>query len=108
MRRYALALSAGAVFSLALVPAALASPVKSKDLVGKKICWDVGSASTYAADGKYTNDFTGDGTWSIAADGVHIHTDQFDYVATVDKMPDGTFHVEIPVANIKVVGKYCK
>jgi len=108
MRRHLLSLSAATVLSLALVSAAPAAPVRSADLSGKSICWDNGSKSSYGAGGKYSNNMSGEGTWSMTAGGVHIHTDRYDYVASIQKLPDGTFHAEVPSANIKTTGGYCK
>ncbi|MGB7100908.1 MAG: hypothetical protein WBD95_19365 [Xanthobacteraceae bacterium] len=99
--------AAAAVLSLALLSMANAAPVTSADLSGKKICWNNGSVSSYARGGRYSNNMTGDGTWSMAGGGVHIHTDRYDYLATMQKSADGTFRAEIAAANIKSTGKYC-
>ena len=99
---------AAAVLSLASLSIANAAPVTSADLSGKKICWNNGSVSSYGRGGKYSNNMTGDGTWSMAGGGVHIHTDRYDYVAAMQKSADGTFHAEITAANIKTTGKYCQ
>ena len=108
MQRYLLTLSAAAALSLAPFTAALAAPVSSADLSGKSICWDNGSMSSYGAGGKYSNNISGHGTWSMTGGGVHIHTERYDYVANMQKLPDGTFHSEVATANIKTSGKYCK
>ncbi len=105
MKRYGLLLGVGCVLSLAFCPAALAAPVRAADFTGKKICWDNGSASSYGAGGKYSNNMTGEGTWAMAGSGVHIHTDRYDYVAKIQKMPDGTFHATVGAAATN--GKYC-
>jgi len=108
MHRHLLTLSAAATLSLIVVSAALAAPVRSADLSGRSICWDNGSASSYGAGGAYSNSMSGHGTWSMTGGGVHIHTDRYDYVASVQKLPDGTFHAVVPVAGINATGKYCK
>jgi len=107
MRRYLSALIWASVVSFTLLSAALAAPVTSADLSGKKICWNNGSVSSYGAGGRYSNNMTGEGTWSMAGGGVHIHTDRYDYVAIMQKSADGTFQAEIAAANIKSTGKYC-
>jgi hypothetical protein len=112
MPRHLLSLTAApgiaAAFSIALVSAAPAAPVSAADLSGRSICWDNGSVSSYAAGGNYSNNMSGHGTWSMTAGGVHIHTDRYDYVASMQKSPDGTFRAEVAAANIKTTGKYCK
>ena len=107
MQRFLSLSAAAAVLSLASLSIADAAPVTSADLSGKKICWNDGSVSSYGRGGKYSNNMTGDGTWSMAGGGVHIHTDRYDYVAAMQKSPDGTFQAEIAAANIKSTGKYC-
>jgi hypothetical protein len=108
MQRYLLPLCAGSVLSFAYFSAALAAPVNSADLSGKKICWNNGSVSSYGKGGKYANNMSGEGTWSLTAGGVHIHTDRYDYVASMQKLPDGTFQAVVAAANIKTTGKYCQ
>ncbi len=108
MQKYLSPLAVASVLSVALYSGALAAPVTSADLSGKKICWNNGSVSSYGRGGKYSNNMTGDGTWSMAGGGVHIHTDRYDYVAAMQKSADGTFHAEITAANIKTTGKYCQ
>jgi hypothetical protein len=102
MRRHLSLLALPSVLSVALLSAALAAPVTSGDLAGKKICWNNGSG------GRYSNNMTGNGTWSMTGGGVHIHTDRYDYVAIMQKSADGTFQAEIAAANIKSTGKYCQ
>jgi hypothetical protein len=108
MQRYFSRFVATYVFSLVLYSAALAAPVTAADLSGKKICWDNGSASSYRAGGKYANNMSGEGTWAVTAGGVHIHTDRYDYVASIQKLGDGTFSATVATAGIKSAGKYCK
>ncbi len=108
MQRLLSIVAAGAALSLVSLAAANAAPVTSADLSGKKICWNNGSVSSYGAGGKYSNNMTGNGTWSMAGGGVHIHTDRYDYMATMQKSGDGTFQAEIAAAHIKSTGKYCQ
>ena len=108
MKTYALPLAATVIVSLAYLSPAQAASATSADFVGKTICWGGGSISSYGAGGKYSNNLTGEGTWSMSKGGLHIHTDRYDYVASVQKLPDGTFHAVIPTMNIKTDGKYCK
>jgi hypothetical protein len=104
-----LSLIGTAIFlSLALLSSASASPVTAADLSGKKICWNNGSASVYGHGGKYSNNLSGEGTWSVTAGGVHVHTDRYDFVATIQKLPDGSFQAVINGAGIKSTGTYCK
>ncbi len=108
MHKYLSPLGAASLLSLAFVSAASAAPVTSADLSGKTICWDNGSASTYGRGGKYSNNLSGEGTWSLTAGGVRIHTDRYDYVAVVQKRRDGTFHAVVAEMGITSTGKYCK
>ena len=101
-------LAAASVVSLGLLSGVQAAGVSAADFAGKKICWDNGSASTYAPGGKYSNNISGEGTWAWTAGGLSIHTDKYDYVATVQKMADGSFHAEISAAGMTTIGKYCK
>lgn len=79
----------------------------SADLSGKTICWDNGSASTYGRGGLYSNTLIGQGTWSVTANGVQIHTALYSYLADVQKLPDGTFHAVVVGRGIESAGKYC-
>lgn len=108
MQRFRISAVLGAASLLSLVSVAQAAPVTAADLSGKSICWDNGSASAHRHGGKYSNNMNGEGTWSMTAGGVHIHTDRYDYVATIQKLPDGTFTAVIPAAGITSTGKYCK
>ena len=108
MRKCFSSLGAASLLSLAFFSAASAAPVTSADLSGRKICWDNGSASSYGGGGKYSNSLSGEGTWTITGGGVHIHTDRYDYVAAIQKLPDGTFQAVVIGAGIKSTGKYCK
>jgi hypothetical protein len=108
MQSYLLPLGAAAVFSIACCAGALAAPVTAADLSGKKICWDSGQASTYGSGGHYSSGFAGEGTWAIAAGGVHIHTSRYDYLAHMQKLPNGVFAAAIVGTDIKSTGKYCQ
>ena len=101
-------LGAALLLSLALPSPASASPVTAADLSGKKICWSNGSASVYGRGGKYSNNLSGEGTWSVTGAGVHVHTDRYDYMAAVQKLPDGSFQAVVIGAGIKSTGTYCK
>ncbi len=107
MQKFLQVIGGGFVFGLTLISAALAAPVTSADFAGKKICWGGGSISSYRAGGKYSNNLTGEGTWSMTKGGVRIHTDRYDYVANIQKLPDGTFHTVIVGTDVKTDGKYC-
>lgn len=100
-------LGAAGLLSLAFLSPASAAPVTAADLSGKKICWDNGSASSYGRGGQYSNNLSGEGTWALTGGGVHIHTDRYDYVATIQKLPGGTFQAVINGAGIKSSGTYC-
>jgi hypothetical protein len=108
MRRNFLPLLAASAVSFAAVAAALAAAVSSADLSGKKICWSNGSVSSYGAGGKYSNNLSGDGTWAVGGGGVHVHTDRYDYMANIQKLPDGSFQATIIGAGITSTGKYCQ
>ncbi len=107
MQKYLWSLGAASALCFAFVSAAQAGPVTSADLAGKKICWDNGSASTYGRGGKYSNNMTGEGTWSVTAKGLHVHTARYDYVVAVDKKPGGTFLAVMVGTALKTGGKYC-
>jgi hypothetical protein len=70
---------------------AMAKPVVSADLAGKKFCWNDGGTENYAADGKYSSTHDGQGAWAIVANGVQISTNQINGLADMQKLPDGTF-----------------
>jgi hypothetical protein len=108
MWKRGLAFGVAGAISLTLASASLAASVGAGDLSGKSICWDNGSTSSYGRGGKYANTMSGEGTWAFTSGGVHIHTDRYDYVASIQKMPDGTFHAKILGAGIETIGKYCK
>jgi hypothetical protein len=97
------AVSLGAMVAYSAV--ALADPVKSADLTGKKICWSDGDA-TYGKNGSFDSGGCGHGTWSLAGDRVDIRsaTCGFSFTITKDK---GTFHA-LGANGYEAWGKYCK
>jgi hypothetical protein len=105
VQRHLLRLSAASALSFVVLSSASAAPVTAADFSGKKICWDNGSTSIYGPGGKYSNTISGQGTWAAAAGGIHVHTDRYDYVAAIQKLPGGTF--EAVVSGMKTTGKYC-
>lgn len=108
MKKFALPLAGAVIVSLTYLSPAQAAPVTSADFAGKKICWGGGSVSSYGAGGKYSNNLTGEGTWSMTGAGMHVHTDRYDYIAKIQKLPDGSFTAVILGTEIKTAGKYCK
>ena len=108
MRKTLFRVGAAFVFGVGLLAAAQAAPVTSADFAGKKICWGGGSISSYGAGGKYSNNLTGEGTWSMTVGGMHVHTDRYDYIAKIQKLPDGSFTAVILGTEIKTAGAYCK
>ena len=77
--------------SLPLSAPAIARPVISADLSGKKFCWNDGGTETYRADGKYSSTHDGEGTWVVTPKGVQISTNQIRGLADMQKLSDGTF-----------------
>ena len=109
MQRHLSRLGVAAAFSLALFSAAQAAGITVRRFFRQERFAGVAARSArMAAGGKYSNNLTGDGTWSLSGSRLHIHTDRYDYVATVQKTPDGTFQADIAAANIKTTGKYCQ
>jgi hypothetical protein len=91
------------------VTAALAGPVTTKDLAGHKICWRNGW-TTYDPSGTYTDGYAGKGTWQVTSSGVKITGSSYQFVADIEKLPDGTFkfHSDKLGAAYDGVGQYCK
>ena len=77
--------------SILLSSPAMAMPVTSADLSGKKFCWDGGGTENYYADGKYVSSVDGTGTWVIVKDGVEIKTNQITGLADMQALPGGEF-----------------
>ena len=94
---------AGLAFAAAL-PSAMAAPATAADLEGKKICWDSGNISSFMPGGKYSSPAIGDGTWSLTAQGVEIHTSYLSAILDIDKLPNGTFKSNLE----KSAGRYCE
>jgi hypothetical protein len=90
--------------SFLLSLAAMATPATVADLEGRKICWDSGNVSSFMPEGKYSSPAIGDGTWSMTAQGVEIHTSYLSAILDIDKLPDGTFKSRLE----KAAGKYCE
>ena len=97
-------LAAGSALASSVLSSATATPVTLADLEGKKICWSSGNTSSFMAGGKYSSPVIGDGTWSMTAHGVELHTDALSAIMDIDKLPDGTFKSKLENAD----GKYCE
>jgi hypothetical protein len=54
--------------------------------------------------GEYSSPAIGDGTWSMTAHGVELHTPALSAILDIDKLPDGTFKSKLENA----AGKYCE
>jgi hypothetical protein len=91
MRTLPLLLPFGFGLSLAAMTPAMATPVTSADLAGKKFCYMDGGTEMYFADGKYVSSNDGTGTWAITDKGVQITTNQIAGLADMQKLADGTF-----------------
>jgi hypothetical protein len=96
----------GLAFALLLVSAccALARPATTKDLAGRKICWDNGETSTYVSGGKWENSRHASGTWRVTSAGLEIHSETFGGILRVEMQDDGT----ILDATYNIVGRFCK
>jgi hypothetical protein len=90
--------------SVLLSVAAMATPATVADLEGRKICWDSGNISYFMPGGKYSSPAIGDGTWSMTAKGVELHTSYLSAILDINKLPDGTFKSRLE----KAAGKYCE
>jgi len=102
--------AASLAVSLASVSSAMASPVTSADLSGKKFCWNDGGTENYHADGKYFSTHDGTGTWVVTPAGVQISTNQISGLAQMQRLPDGAF-TSTWIVNGKPktwTGHYCK
>ena len=64
-------------------------PVTEKDLVGKKICWNTGRISIFAANGQYTNDRGHHTSWLVTEPGTVKFGEK--YVQFLI-LPDGGFY----------------
>lgn len=109
-------LGAASMLSLAFISPALAAPVTSADLEGKKICWENSlgkNVATYGPGDKYSSTSNGKGTWTITKLGVEVHVDgNFPYQRYAqEKLPDGTLTSQLlyPTGlDLRSTGKYCK
>ena len=99
-----LSLATGFTLASIFLSPAMATPVTAADLEGRKICWHNGSTSSFMPGGKYSSSGLGDGTWSMTAHGVEIHTSYRSAILDIDKLPDGTFSSKVE----KAAGKYCE
>ena len=97
-------LAAGSALASILLSSAMATPVTLADVEGRKICWSNGNISSFIAGRKYSSPVIGDGTWSMAAHGVELHTPALSAILDIDKLPDGTFKSKLENAT----GKYCE
>ncbi|MGD0188262.1 MAG: hypothetical protein ABSC25_23860 [Roseiarcus sp.] len=84
-------LAVGLAASFLTLSQAMATPVTSADLSGKKFCWNDGGTENYDADGKYSSTNDGVGTWVVTPKGVQISTNQISGLADMQKLADGTF-----------------
>ncbi len=97
-------LAAGSALASILLSSAMATPVTLTDIEGRQICWSNGNKSSFIAGGKYSSPVIGDGTWSMSAHGVELHTPTLSAILDIDKLPDGTFKSKLENA----AGKYCE
>jgi hypothetical protein len=90
--------------------AAIAKPVTSADLSGKKICWNNGDVETYSAGGKYNSARAGDGTWAVSGAGVGIKSQIYNWAEDIEKLADGTFSRDFVAhgQSFHHTGQYCK
>jgi hypothetical protein len=64
----------GSTLASVLLSPATAAPATAADLEGRKICWESGNISSFMPGGKYSSPAIGEGTWSMTAQGVELHT----------------------------------
>jgi hypothetical protein len=62
----------GSTLASVLLSPATAAPATAADLEGRKIC--CGNISSFMPGGKYSSPAIGEGTWSMTAQGVELHT----------------------------------
>jgi hypothetical protein len=104
MRNRTSTLALAFALSFSFVYCAVARPATTKDLAGRKICWDNGETSVFSPDGKYENSLHGSGTWEMTPKGLEIKHGTFDGLFQVEVRDDGT----ILDATYNVAGKVCK
>jgi hypothetical protein len=111
MQRIPNALKMGAILCamVAFTGAALADPVTTADLAGKKICWSDGGTPTYGENGVYDEKSFGHGTWSLAGDQLTVVAKYGHYTGAITK-ENGSFHLSAKINGIAldVLGKYCE
>lgn len=86
--------SACAAFCMTAADAQLGRPTKSRpvtanDLVGKKICWDDGGISMFAADGQFINKRGRRLVWLVTEPGVVKIGNGY---RQLEMLPDGSFY----------------
>ena len=88
--------------------AALAAPVTSADLQGKKICWSDGGTPTYGKNGAYSEKTFGDGAWRLTGGRLTVVTSHGEYSGAISK-ENGSFHLSGHINGnvLEVWGKYC-
>src|SRR5271165_5883387 len=64
-------------------------PATEKDLAGKKICWDNGKISLFAANGQFTNAQGHHRSWQVTEPGVVQVGDKYTQYLV---LPDGSFY----------------
>ena len=83
-------------------------PITANDISGKKICWNDGSWTQYAAGGQLSDEKGGHSKWSVSEPGV-IRQGYKD--RQVELMPDGQFHMHILIGrlgrNVEYWGTVC-
>jgi hypothetical protein len=90
MRNTTSTLGLAFALSLSFVCCAVARPATTKDLAGRKICWDNGETSAFLPGGKYENSRHGSGTWKVTPTGLEIHSETFGGTFQVEMRNDGT------------------
>jgi hypothetical protein len=65
-------------------------PVMANDLVGKKICWDIGRWNLYGANGQYSDDRGDHPKWSVTEPGLVKMGNSY---RQLEILPDGRFYM---------------
>ena len=109
MKKYLSALVTASVASLTLFSSALAAPVTSADLSGKKLCMSNGDRNAYNSGGQFSSNRFGNGTWAVTADGVQIYAQYWNGLFSLTKRSNGTFRSTYTLGNYPkiVTGRYC-
>jgi hypothetical protein len=111
MKRVLSQVAVGLSFSFLLLSAAIARPVTSADLSGKKICWNDGNIDTYFPGGKISSRKGGDGNWRVTTIGLQVSGAYGSFVHDMQILPDGTFTDDIDCGCSRVyhwIGHYCE